>query len=190
MVAFLLWVSTAIVSATGAAAANPPLAGVAVRRAHLLENTSYRSGAVAEVEHASVPHETTWFRVRPTLPPPAKPDGLLHSLWHPRTSPKPAGQLPRDVQQIPFGAACEFAAGCVQSRHNYSFVVEAWSDRNDLGGPGALPVLLAQSAPLGFHFDDRHFASGLRFMNFSAAEHGPGACMLIHRRRAQIQSGS
>lgn len=146
----------------------------AVLRAHLLLNSSSRSGAVAEVEYASVPPGTKWFHVRPATPPPPKPDGLLHSLWLARTPPKPAGQQPQGVQQIPFGASCEFAAGCVyQSQRNFSFVVEAWSDRNDLGGPGT-PALLAQSAPLEFHIDDGGFASGLRFVNFSAVEHAPG----------------
>ena len=144
----------------------------AVLRARLLTNTSTRSGAVAEVEHASVPPETTWFHLRPAVPPPAKPDGLIHSLWFARTPPKPAGQLPQGVQQISFDAACEFAAGCDQSRKNFSFIVEAWSDRDDLGGPGT-PVLLAQSARLRFHFDDLGFASGMRFTNFTAVEHGP-----------------
>ena len=124
--------------------------GVAVLRAHLLLNSSHRSGAVAEVEYASVPQGATWFHLRPAAPPPppaAKPDGLLHSLWQARTPPKPVGQLPQGVQQIPFGASCEFSAGCIhRSQHNYSFVVEAWSNRNDLGGPGAAPVLLGQSA--------------------------------------------
>ena len=146
--------------------------GVAVLRAHLLATTSTRSGAVAEVEHASVPPETTWFHLRPAVLPPAKPDGLMHSLWLARTPPKPAGQVPQGVQQIPFDAACEFAAGCDQSRKNFSFIVEAWSDRNDLGGPGT-PVLLARSAQLNFHFDDLGFSSGLRFTNFTAREHGP-----------------
>jgi hypothetical protein len=156
------------------AASQPATAQVAVLRAHLLLNASTRSGAVAEVEHASVPPGTTWFHVRPATPPPPKPDGLLHSLWYARTAPKPVGQQPQGLQQIPFGASCEFAAGCVyQSQRNFSFVVEAWSDRNDLGGPGT-PALLAQSAPLLFEFDDRHFASGLRFLNFSAVEHAPG----------------
>ena len=147
--------------------------GIAVLHAHLLWNASTRSGAVAEIEHASVPEATTWFHLRPTAPPPAKPDGLMHSMWRARTTPKPVGQLPQGVQQFPFDAACEFAAGCNPSRKNYSFIVEAWSDRNDLGGPGK-PELLAQSLPLKFHFDDLRFASGLRFTNFTAREHAPG----------------
>eukprot|EP01052_Picozoa_sp_SAG31_P030172 SAG31_NODE_3073_length_4714_cov_2.744529_4_plen_273_part_00 len=145
--------------------------GVAVLHAHLLANSSTRSAAVAEIEHASVPHETRWFFLKPTVPP-TKPDGLLHGLWRARTQPKPTGQLPQGVQQISFDAACEFAAGCDTSRHNYSYTVEAWSDRNDLGGPGT-PTLLARSAPLNFHYDDRGFKN-LRFVNFSAVEHGPG----------------
>ena len=92
-------------------------------RAHLLLNASTRSGAVAEVEHASVPPGTTWFHVRPATPPPPKPDGLLHSLWHARTAPKPVGQQPQGVQQIPFGASCEFAAAA--QKHE---LVESESD--------------------------------------------------------------
>jgi hypothetical protein len=170
------------------AAAGGSAAGVSLLPVQLLANTSTRSAAVAQIDRSGVPPRTTWFHIRPTVPPPAKPDGLMHSLWRPRTPPKPAGQLPQGVQQIPFDASCEFAAGCDQSRHNYSFVVEAWSDRTDLGEPGPPGVLLAQSAPLAFHFDDRGFANGLRFTNFTATEHGPGhvtiGCLPMHGAEA------
>ena len=64
---------------------------------------------------------------------------------------------------------------CARRPQNYSYVVEAWSARNDLGDVGTPARRLAASAPLLFRFDDLGFGSGLRFANFSATEHAPGA---------------
>jgi hypothetical protein len=151
-----------------------PLVVAPLLRVELLANSSAREWAVLEVQHASVPAATKWFRVAPASPTAAPGGGCGGGgCWLPRTAPKPAGQLPQGVQQLPFRASCEFDTGCVLAHHNYTYVVEAWSDRSDLGD-GASATLLAASPPLLYTYDNHGFASGLRFGNFTASEHAPG----------------
>lgn len=56
---------------------------------------------------------------------------------------------------------------------SHSFVVDAWSDRSDLGD-GATAKKLATSAPMIYTFDDRGFSRGLAFDQFKAIDVEPG----------------
>ena len=141
---------------------------------------------VLEIEQAGVPGATTWFRVRPaepggTMPTPVVPDGSTPSgQWFSRAAPTGAGVQPKGVQQYAFAAAQMENSGsedgvppaALEPRQVRSYVVEAWSDRTDLG-PNA-GELLASSAALRFTFDDGGFSCGLRFEHFAVEEHGPG----------------
>eukprot|EP01050_Picozoa_sp_SAG11_P005253 SAG11_NODE_362_length_10182_cov_9.886641_10_plen_813_part_00 len=135
----------------------------------LLANVSHRSNAVALVNVSNVPPQAAWLHIKPTTSSSAPPTSAK-GWWHPvlRLTTR-AG-----VQELPFTAACEFESGCRASQHKYSYTVQAWSDRNDLGDPSSTATLLASSAPLDFIFDDAGFAHGLRFTNFTATEHQPG----------------
>lgn len=55
----------------------------------------------------------------------------------------------------------------------HSFVVDAWTDRNDLGD-GTAARKLASSAPMVFAFDDHGFSRGLAFEQFEAVDVAPG----------------
>ena len=84
-----------------------------------------------------------------------------------RTVTKANTALARD--RLAFGALADSAPG-----HNLTLVVEAWSDRNDLGD-GAKADVLAASAPLTFVYDDKGFSSAASFVNFSAVETQQGS---------------
>ena len=86
--------------------------------------------------------------------------------WFHRTAPKNASlqQGPIGIQQLPFSALADAAPGT-----NITLVVEAWSDRNDLGD-GSKAELLATSAPLTFTYDDKGFSSKASFVNFAAVQ--------------------
>jgi hypothetical protein len=147
---------------------------------------------VLQLQQSTVPAATTWFRLRraepnASMPAPIHPD--RHSgagFWFLRTPPKPAGQLPREVQQLAFQAAGMFNAGLEPTivpvnltgggRAQLKYVAEAWSERSDLATvAGAPPArLLATSAVMTFSFDDRGFSAGLHFQNFTATDLAPG----------------
>ena len=56
-----------------------------------------------------------------------------------------------------------------------SFIVEAWSDRNDLGDRSRVAnKLLASSPSMTFTFDDQGFSHGLQFDQFSMRDGDPG----------------
>eukprot|EP00040_Diaphanoeca_grandis_P028166 m.161880 g.161880 ORF g.161880 m.161880 type:complete len:971 (-) comp31257_c0_seq1:282-3194(-) len=140
---------------------------------------------VLELDQTSVPAATTWFRLRtaegydfPTPIMPVGPDWKASDgLWFVRTLPKSPGLAPQGIQQFPFMATGMFNAGEVAkivpcnlsgSPTNMSFVVEAWSDRNDLGD-GNNASLLASSAAMAFVFDDLGFSQSLKFDSFAVA---------------------
>eukprot|EP01045_Picozoa_sp_COSAG04_P002527 COSAG04_NODE_92_length_26689_cov_12.755434_12_plen_577_part_00 len=138
---------------------------------------------VLEIERDSVPAATTWFRLRSASsgqPMPAQmmgTDAGGEGLWFARTAPKAGDAGPKDVQQFPFQSTGEFNAGNVAQivpanlsaeATTQSFIVEAWSDRNDLGD-GAAAKLLASSAALAFAFDDKLFSKALGFDRFAVA---------------------
>jgi hypothetical protein len=68
---------------------------------------------------------------------------------------------------------CNLSAHDGRQTTSHSFVVDAWSDRNDLGD-GAAAKKLASSAPMVFTFDDLGFSRGLAFDRFEAADVAPG----------------
>jgi hypothetical protein len=85
------------------------------------------------------------------------------------------------VQEFPFSSADVFNAGNVRdivpcnltNVQAHSFVVEAWSDRNDLGD-GANAKLLGTSESMTYTFDDRGFSQSLGFEDFVATDLAPG----------------
>jgi len=144
---------------------------------------------VLNVEQSTIPPDATWFRLRRAeaaalMPAPIHPDRHCGSgFWFLRTPPKPPGQHPRDVQQLPFQATGMFNAGLEPTvvpvnltgeQTLTSYVVEAWTDRSDLGVTAPAARLLATSAILSFSFDDLGFSRGLQFHNFSVSEVAPG----------------
>jgi hypothetical protein len=137
---------------------------------------------VLEVQHASVPDATKWFRLRSAVGEdmPTQITGIDSSagLWFRRTAPKPAGLFPQGIQAFPFMGTGMFNAGNIPeivpcnlsaSRSSQSYVVEAWSDRNDLSD-GASAKLLASSSPMTFSFDDLGFSTSLKFQDFAVAD--------------------
>eukprot|EP01050_Picozoa_sp_SAG11_P043758 SAG11_NODE_20902_length_436_cov_0.759644_1_plen_84_part_10 len=71
---------------------------------------------------------------------------------------------PLGIQQLAFNVLGDARPGA-----SVTLVVEAWSDRTDLGdGSGA--SLLASSKPLTFTSDDHGFASQIHFGDFLASE--------------------
>ena len=141
---------------------------------------------VLEIEQASIPAGASWFHLRSADGSAQMPDQILagwtanSQMWFPRTAPKTGGAGPVGIQQYPFSASSMFNAGNVAEivpcnlssnitrtiREN-SFIVEAWTDRNDLGdGSAATATLLASSASMAFAFDDKGFSHGLQFDNF------------------------
>ena len=148
--------------------------GPAALVAQLGPAASPRPCTVAEVKQNSVPAGATWFRLKPTDDAVTKdtenwPCG--YSCWYPRTAPKNASRHegPLGIQQLPFCALTDAARGT-----NMSLVVEAWSDRNDLGDGTAGAVLLASSNVMQFTFDDHGFSESAAFCNFSAVENANG----------------
>ena len=135
---------------------------------------------VLEIDQSSVPADTTWFRLRGAtadMPPPMAGVDSPGGEWFRRTAAKPAGESPQGIQQHPFMGTGVFNAGNVREivpcnlsapRTAQAFVVEAWSDRNDLSDGGAAK-LLASSTPLTFTFDDQGFSKALKFQDFAAA---------------------
>lgn len=136
---------------------------------------------VLQIDRNPVPPATTWFRLRsavPGTPMPTPIGGALATdgaLWFPLTAPKPAGQLPQGVQEFPFMGTGVFNAGNVRDvvpcnitapRTIEQFIVEAWTDRSDLGD-GSHAALLATSTAMTFTFDDLGFSAGLKFDTFA-----------------------
>eukprot|EP01047_Picozoa_sp_COSAG01_P079993 COSAG01_NODE_15385_length_1344_cov_1.915663_1_plen_215_part_00 len=181
--------AAAAVAAGGAAPAYQPQ--VRQLRARLNPPASSRTVTVVEIEQASIPAGTTWFYLRPAddrgtqqMPTQIVPVGpnAASGQWFPRTAPKTAGREPAGIQQFPFVGSSMFNAGNVaeivpcnlskagrgRTITTNSFVVEAWSDRNDLGdnssSAASSPVakLLASSPGMTFTFDDRDFSHGLK----------------------------
>jgi len=116
--------------------------------------------------------QATWLRVR-AVGAETDPSNWLYGerCWFHRTAPKNAStnQGPLGIQQLPFSALADAAPGS-----NITLVVEAWSDRNDLGN-GTTAMLLASSSPLVFTFDDKGFSSKASFVNFTAVESALGS---------------
>lgn len=163
-----------------AAARASPTADVAAR---LNPPASMGPCTVLEIERDSVPAAATWFRLRAGGAAGGKPmpaqmmgtDAGRAGLWFARTAPKTGDAGPQGVQQYPFQSTGAFNAGNVAQivpanlsaeSTSHSFVVEAWSDRNDLGD-GAAAQLLASSAPMAFAFDDEGFSKSLGFDRFA-----------------------
>ena len=160
------------------AATHAPAADLAAR---LNPPASTGPCTVLEIERDSVPAATTWFRLRSASsgkPMPAQmmgTDAGGEGLWFARTAPKAGDAGPKGIQQFPFQSTGEFNAGNVAQivpanlsaeATAQSFIVEAWSDRNDLGD-GAAAKLLASSAPMAFAFDDAGFSKALGFDDFA-----------------------
>lgn len=143
--------------------------------ATLNPTSSDKPFSVAEVRQDSMPDSATWFRVRPSVPV-ADPSNWHYGdkCWFHRTTPKNASaqQGPIGIQQLPFSALADAAPGT-----NITLVVEAWSDRNDLGD-GSKAVLLATSGTLTFTYDDNGFSSKASFVNFTAVQTALGAITL------------
>eukprot|EP01043_Picozoa_sp_COSAG02_P002325 COSAG02_NODE_54_length_43941_cov_54.857990_1_plen_317_part_00 len=129
-----------------------------------------------------MPAATTWFRLRSAVGEdmPTQITGIdsVAGLWFRRTTPKPKGLSPQGVQAFPFMGTGMFNAGNVPEivpcnlsapRSSQSYVVEAWSDRNDLSD-GASAKLLASSSPMAFSFDDLGFSTSLKFEDFAVAD--------------------
>ena len=115
-------------------------------------STSIFPYSVAEVDQSSVPAAATWFKLVAASSNEYWPCGSagggvpipkqLSLCWFPRTPPKDRGHFqegPLGIQQLPFGALDAAAPAS-----NFTLVVQAWSDRNDLGD-GVNATLLATS---------------------------------------------
>ena len=127
----------------------------------------------------------------------------LYSLHlFPRTPPKTGGAGPVDIQQYPFSGSSMFNAGNVaaivpcnlsinttRTIINNSYIVEAWSDRNDLGD-GAAAKLLASSVSMSFDFDDKGFSHGLQFDRFKMVDRDPGQGTIYAHPTAVNEGGS
>ena len=162
-------------------------------RAHLNPSTSSGTVTVLEIEQASMPADATWFHLRPAgsaqMPTQIVETGrnAASGQWFKRTAPKTAGRGPVGIQQYPFAGSSMFNAGnaneivpcnlsaVVRARTvtKQSFVVDAWTDRNDLGD-NSTAQLLASSPPMAFTFDDRGFSHGLQFDQFAVLDGDPG----------------
>ena len=99
-----------------------------------------------------------------------------------RTATKADSVLARD--RLAFGALADSAPG-----HNLTLVVEAWSDRNDLGD-GAKAAVLAASTPLTFVYDDKGFSSAASFVDFSAVETQQGSVTITAKFGNPLTSAS
>ena len=149
---------------------------------------------VLEVEQSTVPAAATWFRLRAagaTGADPVPPGGVGErpgDVWFLRMPERPVGQTPRGVQEFPFSSADVFNAGNVRDivatnlteTQLHSFVVEAWTDRNDLGD-GANAALLATSDSMTYSFDDLGFSTSLGFDQFRATDLQPGLVTVAAR---------
>ena len=136
---------------------------------------------VLEVQQASVPVATKWFRLRSAVGGmPTQITGIdsPEGLWFRRTAPKPEGLSPQGIQAFPFMGTGMFNAGNIPEivpcnlsapRSTQSYVIEAWSDRNDLSD-GASAKLLASSSPMTFSFDELGFSTSLKFQDFAVAD--------------------
>lgn len=156
-------------------------AAAASLKAQLSPPASSGPCTVLEVQLASVPATATWFRLRSAVGEdmPTQITGIDSpaGLWFRRTTPKPKGLSPQGIQAFPFMGTGMFNAGNIPeivpcnlsaSSSSQSYVVEAWSDRNDLGD-GVSAKLLASSSPMTFSFDDHGFSTSLKFEDFAVA---------------------
>jgi hypothetical protein len=115
-------------------------------------------------------------------------------MWFPRTAPKIEGRGPLGIQQFPFSGTSMFNAGNIpqivpcnlslhdgEQRTSHSFVVEAWTDRDDLGVWPAERKgrMLATSNALTYTFDDAGFSRGLSFDKFKATDVAPGWVSIV-----------
>jgi hypothetical protein len=110
----------------------------------LSPNVSTGPCTVVEIESASVPASTAWFFLR------SGSADAFEGQWFQRTN----ESIRSPFQQFSFKATPAS-----------SFVVEAWSDRNDLGD-GISAKLLATSTSMAFISDDKGFSKSLEFDNF------------------------
>ena len=145
----------------------PPL------EARLSYITSEQHLAVVEINQTSMPPIAEWFRIRPTPPLSNTLDRPCYpysQCWFHRTAPKDAKrhQTPLGIQQLAFNVLGDARPGA-----NITLIVEAWSDRTDLGD-GSRASLLASSEPLTFTSDDHGFASQIHFGHFTAIENNIG----------------
>ncbi len=141
--------------------------------ARLSHNTSEQHLAVVEINQTSMPPSAEWFRIRATTTLAEKYDRPCYpysQCWFHRTAPKVAKlhQNPLGIQQLAFNVLGDGRPGA-----SITLIVEAWSDRTDLGD-GSSASLLASSDPLTFTFDDHGFASQIHFGNFTAIENNIG----------------
>ena len=183
-------------------------------RARLNPPASSSTVTVVEIDQTSMPVGATWFHLRPAddsaqMPTqiiPIGPDAAA-GQWFKRTAPKTtAGRTPVGIQQFPFAGSSMFNAGnsneivpCNLSStagrggrgrtvRNQSFIVDAWSDRNDLGDSGSAK-LLASSPSMTFAFDDRGFSQGLQFDRFVMLDRDPGQGTIVaHPTNASLYS--
>ena len=141
---------------------------------------STRPCAVVQIENSTVPPRTTWFRLRGVSPGWAFPQVCSRSFscggkgvatqWFVRTHSQRT-----DQEHAFYGTDPTYLYEHLRTVN--TFVVEAWSDRNDLGD-GAQAQLLAVSAPMTFTFDDGGFAKNLDLGEFTARSLGPGEVMI------------
>ena len=116
---------------------------------------SAKGVSVASVRQSSIPAAATWLKLRTLIPPAPYPSRTDEEnwpcgdkCWFVKTKPKDKShfQGPLGIQQLRFTGMA-----------NLTLIVEAWSDRNDLGD-GAKATLLATSPRLAYTFDDKGFA--------------------------------
>jgi hypothetical protein len=148
---------------------------------------------------ASIPPLAQWFHLRPADAGLQMPSQILagwlagSQVWFPRTAPKTGGAGPLGIQQFPFSGSemfnagnvaeivpCNLSANFSRTIRNNSFIVEAWTDRNDLSD-GTAAKLLASSASMSFQFDDKGFSHGLQFDQFKMADQDPGQGTIFAR---------
>jgi hypothetical protein len=146
--------------------------------ARLSYNTSVQHLAVVEINQTSVPPTAQWFRIRNTTMLNEKYDRPCYpysQCWFYRTAPKDAKlhQAPLGIQQLAFNVLGNARPGA-----SVKLVVEAWSDRTDLGD-GSSASLMASSEPLTFTFDDHGFASQIHFGDFLATENTIGTVTIV-----------
>lgn len=156
----------------GSASAVAPVPAVLLQ-AQLLQTNSTRPCTAVRIDQASVPPNATWFRLRGVSKDWAFPvlcDSFPHCArglaaeWFVRTAASPQ-------EHSFYGTEPTYLY--LHRRTVNTFVVEAWSKRNDLGDGGDA-LLLGTSAPLRFSFDDRGFAAGVDLGEFRATTLGPG----------------
>ena len=157
---------------------------------------------VLEIEQSTVPVAAKWFRLRAAGVDPVPPGGVGDrpgAVWFLRAPERPAGQEPQGVQEFPFspgslqeypffsadvfnaGNARDIVPGNLTGVQSHTFVVEAWTDRSDLGDDGDSAKMVGTSDTMTYSFDDKGFAESLGFDQFHAIDLEPGLVTVTAR---------